>query len=45
MVEFRYTCKYCKKPMNKVEYEMYNGLCLKCRDLKEWKQILQEQKK
>jgi hypothetical protein len=45
MGEPKYRCKYCKNPMNKIEYEMYHGLCLKCRDLQEWKQILKEQKK
>jgi len=45
MTKESYHCKYCKKPMNKVEYELFNGYCLKCKDLHDWKQILSEQKK
>jgi hypothetical protein len=31
--------------MNKVEYELSSGYCLKCKEIQDWKQILQEQKK
>jgi hypothetical protein len=44
MARSPFVCKYCKKPMNKIEYEMYKGYCLKCRDIKDWKQILKDTK-
>jgi len=40
-----FRCKYCNKPMNKVEYELSNGYCLRCKDVQDWKHILTEQKK
>jgi len=42
--EKSYTCKYCRKKMNKIDYEMNNGYCGKCRDLLDWKQVLDNYK-
>ena len=39
-----YQCKYCGKKMNKIEYDMYHGYCVKCREIIDWKQILSEYK-
>ena len=41
----KYHCKYCGKKMNKLDYEMNNGYCGKCRDLLDWKQVLGDYKK
>ena len=34
------TCKYCSKKMHKIDYEMYNGYCGKCREILDWKKTL-----
>jgi|GEM_PF-2354522 len=39
-----YQCKYCGKKMNKIEFDMYHGYCVKCREIVDWKQILSEYK-
>ena len=36
----KYFCKYCGKKMNKLEHEMYDGYCGKCREIKDWKNVL-----
>ena len=40
-----YRCKYCKKKMNKIDYEMHNGYCGKCREVRDWKQVHGDYKK
>ena len=35
-----YKCKYCERKMNKVDYEMNNGYCGKCREVLDWKRTL-----
>lgn len=40
----KYNCKYCGKKMHKIDYDMYNGYCGKCRDLLEWKRTLTDLK-
>ena len=45
MVESSFQCKYCKKPLSKVEYELSDGYCLQCKDIQDWKHILKERKK
>lgn len=35
-----YKCKYCGKKMHKINYEMYNGYCGKCREILDWKRTL-----
>ena len=44
MAEERYKCKYCEKKMNKIDYEIYNGYCGKCREILDWKNILSDYK-
>ncbi len=39
--ECKFKCKYCNRKMHKFEYENYNGYCGKCRDIIEWKSILE----
>lgn len=36
----KYRCEYCGKPMSRYDYENYKGVCGKCRELKDWKDIL-----
>ena len=36
--EFR--CKYCDKKISKIEYDLGNGFCDKCRKVVEWKETL-----
>jgi hypothetical protein len=38
--EQEYKCKYCGKKIHKIDYEINHGYCGKCRDIAEWKQIL-----
>jgi len=33
-------CKYCGKKMHKIDFEMYNGYCGKCRDILDWKKTI-----
>lgn len=40
MIMKSYKCKYCRKKMHKIDYEMYNGYCGKCRDILDWKKTL-----
>ena len=35
-----YKCKYCGKKINKIDHEMYNGFCGKCREILDWKRTL-----
>ena len=42
--EKEYHCKYCGRKMNKIDYEMNNGYCGKCRELLDWKQVLGDYK-
>jgi len=37
-------CKYCQKPISKFDYESYHGICGKCREVADWKQILRQAK-
>jgi hypothetical protein len=37
-------CQYCQKPMSEFDYETYHGLCGKCREIVDWKQILKHVK-
>ena len=40
MKKEEYKCKYCGDSMNKFDFENYNGYCGKCRDVIDWKNIL-----
>lgn len=40
MKKEEYKCKYCNKKMHKIDYEMYNGHCGKCREVLDWKRTL-----
>lgn len=42
--EERYVCKYCGRKMNKIDFEINNGYCGKCREVMDWKQVLDEYK-
>jgi len=44
MKKEEYKCKYCNKKMHKIDYEMYNGCCGKCRDVMDWKRTLNDLK-
>lgn len=35
-----FKCKYCKKKINKFDYDLQNGYCRKSKDIMEWKQTL-----
>jgi hypothetical protein len=35
-----YQCKYCGKKINKIDYEINNGYCGKCKETIEWKKVL-----
>jgi len=35
-----YKCKYCGKNMHKIDFEIFNGYCGKCREVIDWKTIL-----
>lgn len=35
-------CKYCGKKMHKIDFDMYNGYCGKCRDILDWKKTLND---
>jgi len=39
-----YICKYCGKKMHKVDYEIYNGYCGKCKEILDWKKTLSDMK-
>lgn len=39
--EQEFKCKYCNRKMHKFEYKNYNGYCGKCREIIEWKKILE----
>lgn len=42
MNNIKYTCKYCKSRMNEYDYKEYNGYCGKCREVIDWKRILED---
>ncbi|MDG6219298.1 MAG: hypothetical protein QCI00_07645 [Candidatus Thermoplasmatota archaeon] len=42
--EKRYICKYCGRKMNKIDFEINKGYCGKCREVMDWKQVLDEYK-
>ena len=35
-----FQCKYCGRRISKIEYELGNGFCDKCRKVGEWKETL-----
>ena len=35
-----YKCNYCGTKMRKLDYEMHNGYCGKCREILDWKRTL-----
>ena len=39
-----YKCKYCGKNMSKFDFETYNGYCGLCREVLDWKKILDDLK-
>lgn len=41
----KYTCEYCGKPMSEYDYKEYKGICKKCREVHDWKEILKHVKK
>jgi len=38
--EKEYKCKYCGKKIHKIDYEINNGYCGKCREIINWKKTL-----
>ena len=44
MVKEVFTCKYCKKKMNKFDFKINKGYCGKCSEVMDWKNILSEYK-
>ena len=44
MDQNKYFCRYCERKMNKVDYEINNGFCGKCREILDWKKILNYKK-
>ena len=40
--EKKYKCKYCGKKIHKIDYEINNGYCGKCREIMNWKKTLDE---
>jgi len=42
--EYQFHCSYCQKPMSKFDFETYKGICGKCREIADWKQILHDVK-
>ena len=36
----QYLCKYCGKKLNKIDYEINNGYCGKCKEIVDWKNVL-----
>jgi hypothetical protein len=40
----QFRCQYCNKSMSKYDYETFHGLCGKCREIVDWKNILQTAK-
>jgi hypothetical protein len=41
--EFR--CRYCAKKMNPFDFKTFHGICGKCRETVDWKDILDQLKK
>ena len=37
-------CTYCQRPMSKYDFDVYHGICGKCREIKDWKQIIDQSK-
>jgi len=35
-----YKCRYCGEKMHKIDFEMHNGFCGKCREILDWKSVL-----
>jgi len=35
-----FTCNYCGKKIHKIDYELNNGYCNKCKQIIEWKRTL-----
>ena len=35
-----YKCKYCGNKMNEFEFKNYKGYCGKCREVLDWKKML-----
>ena len=42
MVEREHKCEYCGIKMQKFNYEINKGYCGKCRELMDWKDILDD---
>ena len=40
MRQKEYKCKYCGQKMLTFDYELNNGYCGKCREILDWKKIL-----
>jgi len=43
--ESSFHCLYCGKKMSKFDFETYHGVCGKCREVVDWKQVLKEFRK
>ncbi len=39
-----YRCQYCGSKMSKYDFETFGGICGKCRDILDWKDILKQMK-
>ena len=35
-----FLCKYCGRKMHRIDFEMYNGYCGRCREILDWKKTL-----
>ena len=42
MEDKEYRCVYCGRRISKVEYEVANGFCGRCRMIVDWKKTLQD---
>ena len=40
MKKQEYNCKYCGKKIHKIDYEINNGYCGKCKEIMDWKSTL-----
>jgi hypothetical protein len=37
-------CKYCGNQMSEYDFKTNNGLCLKCLEIQDWKNIIKDYK-
>jgi hypothetical protein len=39
-----YKCRYCSKKIHRLDYEINNGYCGKCKEVMDWKRTLSDLK-